>query len=134
MRANKNLLSMLHEPIAFDGWYTVRSLLVVVQVSVRAVFSKYSITPARALNFGPVIYNSTAGPRTFEVTNVGEVPVNLRLFDPVKGLVSCCCILWCTLCFIICMCTLDWSESAPDMLSLCSSCLCCMLAKHLKVD
>ena len=55
----------------------------------RAVFSKYSITPARAINFGPVIYNTTAGPRTLEVTNVGEVPVNLRLFDPVKGLVSC---------------------------------------------
>ena len=58
-----------------------------MQVSVRAVFSKYSITPARALNFGPNLYNTTAGPRTLEVTNVGEVPVNLRLFDPARGLV-----------------------------------------------
>ena len=59
-----------------------------IQISARAVFSKYSITPARALNFGPAMYNTTAGPRTLEVTNVGEVPVNLRLFDPAKGLVS----------------------------------------------
>lgn len=74
-----------------------------VQVSVRAVFSKYSITPARALNFGPVIYNSTAGPHTLEVTNVGEVPVNLRLFDPVKGLVSCC--------LTFCTCAVDCNRS-----------------------
>jgi len=59
-----------------------------IQISARAVFSKYSITPARALNFGPAMYNTSAGPRTLEVTNVGEVPVNLRLFDPAKGLVS----------------------------------------------
>lgn len=59
-----------------------------IQISARAVFSKYSITPARALNFGPAMYNTSTGPRTLEVTNVGEVPVNLRLFDPAKGLVS----------------------------------------------
>ncbi|KAL0040642.1 hypothetical protein WJX79_000331 [Trebouxia sp. C0005] len=57
-----------------------------VKISARAVFSKYSITPARALNFGPAMYNTSTGPRTLEVTNVGEVPVNLRLFDPAKGL------------------------------------------------
>lgn len=72
---------------AVTGCRIVRPLPGAVQVSLRAVFSKYSITPARALNFGPVVYNSTAGPRALEVTNVGEVPVNLRLFDPIKGLV-----------------------------------------------
>lgn len=107
----------------FAGWHIVSSLLDAVQVNVRAVFSKYSITPARALNFGPVIYNSTAGPHTLEVTNVGEVPVNLRLFDPVKGLVSCCCIL----CFILCTCTLD---ECPLDISLCSVFFCCMLAER----
>ena len=50
------------------------------------MFSKYSITPARALNFGPVTFNTAALPRALEVTNVGEVPFNLRLFDPIKGL------------------------------------------------
>lgn len=57
-----------------------------LQMSIRAVFSKYSITPARALNFGPVPFNSPALPRALEVTNIGEVPFTLRLFDPVKGL------------------------------------------------
>ena len=57
-----------------------------MQLGVRAVFSKYSITPARALNFGPVTYNTAALPRTVEVTNIGEVPFNLRLFDAAKGL------------------------------------------------
>ena len=61
----------------------------VVQLSARAVFSKYSVTPARALNFGPITYNTSAAPRTVEVTNVGELPFNLRLFDPAKGMVSC---------------------------------------------
>ncbi len=63
-------------------------MLVDMQISARSVFSKYSIMPARALNFGPVMYNTNAGPRSLEVTNVGEVPVVLRLFDPAKGLVS----------------------------------------------
>lgn len=55
-------------------------------MSIRAVFSKYSITPARALNFGPVAFNTPALPRALEVTNIGEVPFSLQLFDPVKGL------------------------------------------------
>ena len=62
----------------------------VVQLSARAVFSKYSVTPARALNFGPITYNTNAAPRKMEVTNVGEVSFSLRLFDPAKGLVSYC--------------------------------------------
>ena len=129
VRSNKHLHSVFWEQIAFAGRHTVSRLLDAVQVSVRAVFSKYSITPARALNFGPVIYNSTAGPRTLEVTNVGEVPVNLRLFDPVKGLVSCCCHLCFNLCFILCTRTTDWGGCPPDVFCPFSFCLCCMLAK-----
>lgn len=67
----------LHEILI--NWYKV-------QLGIRAVFSKYSITPARALNFGPVTFNTAALPRILEVTNIGEVPFNLRLFDPIKGL------------------------------------------------
>lgn len=70
------------------GVASIDGKLAALQISARAVFSKYSITPARALNFGPVLYNTSAGARTLEVTNVGEVPVSLRLFDPAKGLVS----------------------------------------------
>lgn len=44
------------------------------QLSVRAVFSKYSITPARGINFGPITYNTTSKPKTFEIHNLGEFP------------------------------------------------------------
>eukprot|EP00967_Tisochrysis_lutea_P025869 scaffold29860_cov17-Tisochrysis_lutea.AAC.1 len=42
-----------------------------IRVSLRAVFSKYAITPARGINFGPHTYNTTSKPRTFEITNLG---------------------------------------------------------------
>ena len=95
MRPNSRAHSVCQNHMAVTVWHIISSVVGAVQVSLRAVFSKYSITPARALNFGPVVYNSTAGPRTVEVTNVGEVPVNLRLFDPAKGLV-CCISPYCT--------------------------------------
>ncbi|GFH30481.1 MSP domain-containing protein, partial [Haematococcus lacustris] len=43
--------------------------IVPIRVSVRAVFSKYAITPARGVNFGPQAYNTTSKPRTFELVN-----------------------------------------------------------------
>lgn len=43
-----------------------------VRVSLKAVFSKYAITPARGIDFGPLTYNTTSKPRTFEITNLGE--------------------------------------------------------------
>ena len=42
-----------------------------IRVSLRAVFSKYAITPARGINFGPHTYNTSSKPRTFEITNMG---------------------------------------------------------------
>ena len=50
-----------------------------VRVDVRAIFSKYSIMPARGINFGPLVYNTTSEPRTFEVTNNGEFPLTVSL-------------------------------------------------------
>jgi len=49
----------------------VQEEMVPIRVSVRAVFSRYSITPARGINFGPLTYNTTSKPRSFEITNLG---------------------------------------------------------------
>lgn len=55
-----------------------------LQVSVNAVFSKYTITPQKGLNFGPVMYNTTSQAHTFEIANVGEFPFAFALFDTAK--------------------------------------------------
>lgn len=55
-----------------------------IRVSVRALFSKYAITPARGINFGPLTYNTSSKPRTFEITNLGEFPFNFKLFNFVE--------------------------------------------------
>lgn len=54
--------------------------LVPVKLSGHATFSHYSVTPARGLHFGPVTYNTTSTPRTFEIANLGEFPFTLKLF------------------------------------------------------
>jgi hydrocephalus-inducing protein len=46
--------------------------IVPIRVSVKAVFSKYAITPARGINFGPLQYGTSSKPRTFEIANNGE--------------------------------------------------------------
>jgi hydrocephalus-inducing protein len=59
-----------------------------VKLSARAQFSRYAVTPARGLHFGPVTYGTSTPPRTFEVTNLGEFPFTVRLFplgDPPAG-------------------------------------------------
>jgi hydrocephalus-inducing protein len=50
-----------------------------VRLSARAQFSKYSVTPARGLHFGPNTYGTTSKPWSFEVCNLGEFPFTLRL-------------------------------------------------------
>jgi hypothetical protein len=45
-----------------------------VKLSVRAVFSRYGLTPARGLNFGPVEFQVASRPRIFEIANLGEFP------------------------------------------------------------
>lgn len=52
-----------------------------IKVDVVAVFSKYSITPARGLSFGPTTYRTQSKPRIFEVQNLGVFPFDFRAFD-----------------------------------------------------
>jgi hydrocephalus-inducing protein len=58
-----------------------------LRVSGRATFSRYSVTPARGLHYGPVTYGTVSPPRTFEITNLGEFPFTAKLFalgEPTK--------------------------------------------------
>lgn len=41
---------------------------------------RYGVTPARGLHFGPLTYNTTSRPRSFEIQNLGEFPFSFRLF------------------------------------------------------
>lgn len=50
-----------------------------VKVHLRAVFTKYAITPARGLNFGPLVYNTTSNPRVVEIANTGEFPFRVAI-------------------------------------------------------
>jgi hydrocephalus-inducing protein len=54
--------------------------LLPLKLSGRATFSRYSVTPARGLHFGPVTYNTTSAPRVFEIVNLGEFPFTVKLF------------------------------------------------------
>lgn len=52
-----------------------------IRVDLKAVFTKYNVTPARGLSFGPVTYKTQSKPRVFEVANLGEFPFVFRVFD-----------------------------------------------------
>jgi hydrocephalus-inducing protein len=52
-----------------------------IKVSGRAVFSKYAVTPARGLHFGPITAATSAKPKMLEVANLGEFEVKMRLSD-----------------------------------------------------
>lgn len=60
--------------------------VVTMKTSLRAIFNKYSITPARGINFGPLTYNTTSNPRLFTVSNIGEFDFEFKLFDFAVGL------------------------------------------------
>jgi hydrocephalus-inducing protein len=51
-----------------------------INVAVNSVFSKYSITPLRNINFGPIQFNDQRT-RQFEVKNEGIFEFNFLLFD-----------------------------------------------------
>jgi hydrocephalus-inducing protein len=55
--------------------------LVPLKLHARAQFSKYAIMPARGIHFGPLTYNTTSKPRSFEVCNLGEFPFTLKVFS-----------------------------------------------------
>lgn len=60
--------------------------VVPVKISLRALFNKYSVTPARGIHFGPHVYNTTSNPRTFTLTNLGEFDFDFKLFKYADGL------------------------------------------------
>eukprot|EP00854_Cymbomonas_tetramitiformis_P000766 gene766-1240_t len=55
-----------------------------IKVDLRAVFTKYTISPVRGINFGPLVYNTTSNPRTFEICNTGEFPFDFSI-GPLHG-------------------------------------------------
>jgi hydrocephalus-inducing protein len=55
------------------------------QISARAVFSKYAVTPARGVHFGPVTYNTASKPKVIEITNLGTFEFRYRLFRHADG-------------------------------------------------
>jgi hydrocephalus-inducing protein len=50
-----------------------------VKVNLRAVFTKYTLSPPHGINFGPLMYNTTSNPRVFEIVNTGEFPFNVNV-------------------------------------------------------
>lgn len=52
-----------------------------INLSVRAVFSKYAVTPGCGINFGPTTYKTTSKPKTFEIANLGEFAFDYALFN-----------------------------------------------------
>jgi hydrocephalus-inducing protein len=68
----------LKQEVSFDGNSDIslsivepltsnKEQVVPIKLTARAVFSKYSITPAKGIIFGPQTYNTTSKPRTIEV-------------------------------------------------------------------
>ncbi|KAG2489301.1 hypothetical protein HYH03_012133 [Edaphochlamys debaryana] len=56
-----------------------------IQISARAVFSKYAVTPARGIHFGPTTYNTASKPKVVEITNLGQFEYRFRLFNYANG-------------------------------------------------
>eukprot|EP01135_Chromosphaera_perkinsii_P007876 Nk52_evm68s1020 gene=Nk52_evmTU68s1020 len=55
-----------------------------VKVSVRAVFSKFSVQPSRDINFGAMVYN-TKKTRTFTIENLGDFEFKYSIFKDPEG-------------------------------------------------
>eukprot|EP00884_Botryococcus_braunii_P008669 jgi/Botrbrau1/17803/Bobra.0127s0052.1 len=53
-----------------------------VALTLKAVFSKFSIQPSREINFGPTIAGTSAGSKKIQVANLGEFPFTLRVSNP----------------------------------------------------
>ena len=54
--------------------------IVPINVAVNSVFSSYSVTPLKNMNFGPVQFNETKT-RSFEVKNEGLFEFIVCIFD-----------------------------------------------------
>ena len=51
-----------------------------INVKINSVFSKYSITPLKSMNFGPIQFNDSKI-LTFEIKNEGLFEFNYNIFD-----------------------------------------------------
>lgn len=78
---NSDVTLSIIEPLT-----TNREDTIPVQISGRAVFSKYAITPGRGIHFGPNTYNTASKPKLIEITNLGEFEFNFKLFNHAQGL------------------------------------------------
>ena len=54
-----------------------------INVAVNAVYSKYSVSPHKNINFGPITFFDTKT-RTFEIKNDGLFEFNYKIFDPTE--------------------------------------------------
>ncbi|XP_064641495.1 hydrocephalus-inducing protein-like isoform X2 [Lineus longissimus] len=70
------------EPNIAEGGETIASIP--VKVTVRSVFSKYSIYPVNDINFGPMLVNSKK-PRSFLIENKGEYDFKYTIQKLVKA-------------------------------------------------
>lgn len=64
----------------FEGKSQEKHTQIPINVNVNAVFSKYSITPLKNINFGPMTYGEQVT-RTFEVRNEGLFEFKFALCD-----------------------------------------------------
>ena len=55
--------------------------VLVVQVGISAVFSKFCITPAKGISFQPTTYNTQSAPRGIELANTGVFPFQFKLVN-----------------------------------------------------
>ena len=77
---NSDVTLSIIEPLT-----TNREDTIPIQISGHAVFSKYAVTPARGIHFGPVTYNTASKPKVVEITNLGQFEFKFRLFNHANG-------------------------------------------------
>lgn len=52
-----------------------------IKLNLKAVFSKYSITPIRGINFGALQCDVCSDPKVFELSNLGEFPFDFQVIQ-----------------------------------------------------
>ncbi|KXZ49496.1 hypothetical protein GPECTOR_21g722 [Gonium pectorale] len=77
---NSDVTLSIIEPLT-----TNREDSIPIQISGRAVFSKFAVTPARGIHFGPVTYSTASKPKVVEITNLGQFEFKYRLFNFASG-------------------------------------------------
>ena len=78
LKTNNNTTDLMMEVL--EGKTLEITKVVPLNVSVNAVFSKYSVVPLKSINFGPIQFNENKT-RTFEIKNEGLFEFSFSLFD-----------------------------------------------------